>query len=258
MKRSAFFLVALFVVAAAAQDLPRIAVYVTGGGVSAETREALGAYVLDALVKSGRYRAIERSESFLDEVAREHVAQRSGAIDDAQISRLGKQAGAQVLCVVGVTETLGAYQASARVIDVETADVVASGVADTPLKSLDDLKRVAAAVIYKMLGVRVAADEDFELLSGKEQAAIERSIERSVRETMREKPRRSGRFWVGVSCDVAGAGLLGYGIYQEFGVRNLNDRGDYPAAKEAEGRRNFGYIAGAAVLLAGISIHIFF
>jgi hypothetical protein len=244
--------------AAFAQDLPRIAVYVTGGNVPAETKDALGTYMLDALVNSGRYRAIERSESFLDEIAKEHIRQRSGDIDDEQISRLGKQAGAQVLCVANITGALGSYQVSARIIDVETAEVSASGVSNSPLKTLDDLKQVSAAVVYKMLGIRVKAEQNFELLTDKEQTALEQSIQQTVQQTMQTKQPKRTSFWLALSCDAVGAGLLGYGIYEEMNVKNLNDRGDYSAAKKAESRRNAGYIAGAAVLLAGISIHIFF
>ena len=76
--------------AAFAAELPRIAVYVTGDNAPAETRDALGTFMLDALVNSGMYRTIERSENFLDAINQEHIRQRSGIIDDSQISELGK------------------------------------------------------------------------------------------------------------------------------------------------------------------------
>jgi hypothetical protein len=143
-------LIALFCAPAPAfsqePELPRIAVYVTGGdSVSAASKDALGAYMLDALVNSGRYRAIERSAAFLAEIDREHVKQRDGSVDDGQISRIGKQSGVRFVCVAGITPALGSYQVSARIIDVETADVSASGVFGGSLETLDDLKRAAAA-----------------------------------------------------------------------------------------------------------------
>jgi hypothetical protein len=75
-KATIFSVILLFCATAFSQDLglPGIAVYVTGGdSVSAASKDALGAYMLDALVNSGRYRAIERSAAFLAEIDREHV-----------------------------------------------------------------------------------------------------------------------------------------------------------------------------------------
>jgi len=55
---------------AMAQDLPRIAVYVTGD-VHDNEKEALGTQMLASLVNSGRYKGIERSNSFLAEIEKE-------------------------------------------------------------------------------------------------------------------------------------------------------------------------------------------
>jgi hypothetical protein len=127
-------------------------VYVTGGKDVAENK-ALGTYILEALVRSDRYVAIERSEAFLAEIDNEQFAQRSGAIDDAQISRLGKQSGVQFVCVADITQALRSAQVSARVLDVETAEVSAVGTAESPLKTMDDLKRVSTEVVCVMLGI---------------------------------------------------------------------------------------------------------
>ena len=60
--------------------LPRIAVYVTGD-VPENEKSALGTRMLSSLVNSGGYRGIERTAEFLAEIDREHIMQRSGAID---------------------------------------------------------------------------------------------------------------------------------------------------------------------------------
>jgi hypothetical protein len=259
INRTAICIIALFCALAFSQDLPRIAVYVTGGdSVPVAAKDALGAYMLDALVNSGRYRAIERSEVFLAEIDREHVKQRDGSVDDAQVSRIGRQSGVRFVCVANITRALDAYQVSARVIDVETADVSASGVSGGPLKTLDDLRRVSAAVVYKMLGIRVKTEQDFELLTDKEQTALEQSVRQAVRQTMRTKPPKRGSFWLALSLDIAGAGALGYGIYEEVNVSNLIARGDFSKTPRHERVRNICYIAGGIVLLSGITIHIFF
>jgi predicted DNA repair protein MutK len=258
VRKLAFLLIMLFTAGAFAQDLPPIAVYVTGDDIPAETKDALATFMLDALVNSGLYRTIERSENFLDAINQEHIRQRSGAIDDGQISELGKQAGARFLCVANITGALGSFQVSARIIDIETAEVTASGVSNSPLRTLDDLKQVSAAVVYRMIGVRVRIDQNFELLTEQEQTALEQSIQQTIEQTMQSKQPRRTSFWIALGFDVIGAGLIAYGVYEELNVRDLYNKGLFEDMKEVERRRNVGYIAGAAVLLTGISIHIFF
>lgn len=244
--------------ASAEKQASAVAVYVTGDSIPKTTKDALSAFLLDALVNSGNYRTIERSEAFLSEIDKEHVKQRSGAVDDAQISSIGKQSGARFVCVANITPALGTYQVSARMIDIETADVTASGISDSPLKTLDELKQVSAAVVYKMLGVRVKTDQNFELLTDKEQTALEQSIKQTVQQTMQAKQPKRKSFWIALSCDVVGAGVLGYGLLENSSAQKLIDEGTYSKAKETVTVRNVCYVVGALALLSGISIHIFF
>jgi hypothetical protein len=131
---------------------PKIAVYITGVKDDGENK-AFATYILDALIKSDRFIAIERSEAFLDEIDKEQVKQRSGAIDDAQISRLGKQSGIQYVCVADITQALKTNQVSARILDVETAKVITVGVSESQLNTLDELRTVSSDVVYAMLSV---------------------------------------------------------------------------------------------------------
>jgi len=108
----------------AQQEKPRIAVYVTGGKNASENN-ALAARIMDAFINSGRYRTIERADVFLNMVAIEHTTQRSGAIDDSQIVSLGRQAGAQFVCIAEIQPVFGAYQIVARIVNVETVDAIA-------------------------------------------------------------------------------------------------------------------------------------
>jgi TolB-like protein len=143
---------------AAAKDLPNIAVYVTGN-VSEDEKKALGTRMLASLVNSGRYRGVERSSSFLDEIDKEQIKQRSGAIDDSQISNLGKQFGVKYVCIADITPAYGGFQVSARVVDVETAVVVFIGESTSPLKTIDDLTNVSDRVVRRMFGLPEPPEE---------------------------------------------------------------------------------------------------
>ncbi|MDR3012350.1 MAG: CsgG/HfaB family protein [Chitinispirillales bacterium] len=153
MKKFVFFLVVLLSASVFAQDLPRIAVYVTGDASSENEKRALGTLILATLVNSGRYMGIERSRAFLAEIEREQITQRSGAVDDNQISALGRQFGVKYVCIADITPAFGAFQVSARIVDVETARIVFIGEASSPLKTMDDLTRVSDEVVHKMFSM---------------------------------------------------------------------------------------------------------
>ncbi|MDR2577843.1 MAG: SUMF1/EgtB/PvdO family nonheme iron enzyme [Chitinispirillales bacterium] len=106
--------------------------------------------MLASLINSGRYIGIERSNAFLAEIEREQVKQRSGAIDDNQISELGRQFGVDYICIADITPAFGEFQVSARIVDVETAVVVFIGDAFSPLRTPDDLTQVSEEVIKNM------------------------------------------------------------------------------------------------------------
>ena len=146
---AAAFAVLVMATAVFAQELPKIAVYVTGD-VDADEKEALGTRMLVSLINSGRYIAIERSKSFLAEIEKEHIKQRSGAIDDSQISELGKTFGVKFICITNITSAFGEFQVSARIVNVETAQVVFIGESASPLKSMADLARVSDQVVKNM------------------------------------------------------------------------------------------------------------
>jgi formylglycine-generating enzyme required for sulfatase activity len=156
MKKTTIFIAALLLFSATAlsQDLPRIAVYVTGAKEQG-TNKALSTRMLSALVNSGRYRAVERSDEFLNKLATEHTKQRSGAINDDQIKKLGKQFGVDFVCITDITTALGSNLVSARIVDVESAEVIAMGDTNSPLQSLDDLTNASIQIVAMMFGMNV-------------------------------------------------------------------------------------------------------
>lgn len=117
---------------------PKVAVYV----VKNETGKDIGRVLADKLVagftSSGRYIAIERTNSFLSQLSKEQNYQQSGAVDDNDLSRLGKQFGVDYVCVVEISDVFGEKFISARLIDVETAEVVNSDEAGGTMNTMND------------------------------------------------------------------------------------------------------------------------
>ena len=123
----------------------KVAVYITGedSGVN----KVLGDQLVAAFARSGKYVAVERTASFLAELGKEHNYQRSGAVSDNQIAALGVQFGVNYVCVADVSEVFGEKYISARLIDVETAEIVnthnVSGEMNSMSKCLEMANEVA-------------------------------------------------------------------------------------------------------------------
>ena len=151
MKKQILLIVVLFTTVVFTQDLPKIAVYVTGD-LSESEKRALGTEMLSALVKIERFTAVERSAAFAVEIERELKTQHSGAIDDDQISRLGKQFGVRFVCIADAAIAFGSHQVSARILNVETAEVLFIGRASGNLNSMQALETLSSNVINDMFG----------------------------------------------------------------------------------------------------------
>ena len=83
--------------------------------------------LVDDFARSSEYTVVERTATFLAELSKEHNYERSGEVNDEQIAALGKQYNVQYVCVVSVLDVWGEEKyITARIIDAETAEVVAS------------------------------------------------------------------------------------------------------------------------------------
>jgi hypothetical protein len=103
----------------------KVAIYTTDNS-GQNIVEFVGDFLTNAIVKRGTYVAIERTAQFLQELNKEQTFQRTGAVDDSQISRLGKNMGVQLVCVVKIGKSGEQLFISARLIDVETATLKSS------------------------------------------------------------------------------------------------------------------------------------
>lgn len=147
MKKLLLILLSAMTLTAVAQQ-KKVAVYVTGEqtGIS----KVLGDQLVAAFAKSGKYIAIERTASFLAELGKEQNYQRTGAVGDNEIARLGEQFGVQLVCVADVSEVFGEKYVSARLIDVESAEVVNSSNASSPMSSMSDLLGVTDKITQEL------------------------------------------------------------------------------------------------------------
>ena len=126
----------------------KVAVYVTGQ--QTDVNKVLGDKLVEAFARSGKYMAIERTASFLAELSKEQNYQRTGAVDDNEVSRLGRQFGVQLVCVADVSEVFGQKYVSARLINVETAEVVNTSNTSSNLGTMEELLRVSNTIANEL------------------------------------------------------------------------------------------------------------
>ncbi len=148
MKKILIVIFSLLSLTAFAQQ-KKVAVYVTGE--DAGINKVLGSKLVSAIARSNEYSAIERTESFLAELSKEQNYQRTGAVDDSELSRLGKQFGVQYICVAAVSDAFNEKYLSARLIDVETAQVERTASSSGVIQSLDGIVSAANSVSNELL-----------------------------------------------------------------------------------------------------------
>lgn len=127
----------------------KVAVYVIGE--DAGINKVLGSKLVSAIARSEEFSAIERTESFLTELNKEQNYQRTGVVDDDELTRLGKQFGVQYICVAAVAEAFGEQYLSARLIDVETAQVERTASSSGTIHTLEGLVNATNSVAQELL-----------------------------------------------------------------------------------------------------------
>lgn len=147
MKKAVFFLLVLMS-ASLMFGQQRVAVYVTGGG-DADIEKILGDQLTSAIAKSGKYLVLERTSIFFTELSRELNYL---SIDDSeQLSRFGKQFGVQLLCIVNISDLFGEqYIISARLIDMESAEVIVVATVKSKLEKMQELLNVTGSLAKKL------------------------------------------------------------------------------------------------------------
>ena len=100
---------------------------VVGEGVSPNAGAIVADKINEQFVDSIEYTAIDRA--YISAVQAEKSFQLSGEVKEADIKELGTTFGADYICQAYVGLLGSTYSVSARLIEVETAEVVASGIA---------------------------------------------------------------------------------------------------------------------------------
>jgi len=220
---------------AAEQGKQAVAIYMAGDEPKGAqgVHKIMGGELARVISGSDSYLAVDRTEIILEQLAKEHTYQRSGAVDDDQIKALGQQLGVQYLCISDINPVGKRYYLDTRLVDVVSAEIMRSVTETSALKDAEDMSRIARSIALEL---------------------IEPEATRKAR-LLRKKIFR----YTAIGLDILGAGMLAYGYYEETNVaKYVDEYAKEPEAESAATRRNIAYIVGGALLASGITIHIFF
>ncbi len=229
-----------------------VAVYMAGQEPPAAkgVHTIMGGELARVLSESDRYTAVDRTDVILEQLDKEHVYQRSGAVDDDQIKAIGHQLGVGFLCISNINAVGRKYYLDTRLVDVVTAEIARSVTATSSLKDASEMSRVGREIALELLEA--------------EKTAKQRKLKKTIFR------------YTAIGLDVLGAGILAYGYFENSNVvkyvaespavrtgddgqpRNVTYLEDGQEAQRAATRRNAAYIAGGALLAAGVTIHIVF
>jgi len=127
-------------------EKPKAAVYIKG---NPEGRDALRMAVNTFLIKSQKYQMI--AVDAIDVVAKEQNRQRDGSVSNEDIAQLGKDAGAQYVCVVERSESDGISYVSTSMVSVQSKIAELSEMSELPKG--EKIITLIEKQIHSMLGI---------------------------------------------------------------------------------------------------------
>jgi hypothetical protein len=130
-----------------------VAVYMAGDEPAGArgVHNIVGGELARVMSESDKYTAVDRTEAILEQLDREHVYQRSGAVDDAQIKAIGNQLGVEYLCISNINPVGKKYYLDTRLVDVVTAEIARSVTATSSLKDANEMSRVGRDIALELL-----------------------------------------------------------------------------------------------------------
>ncbi len=176
----------------------KIAVYATGN-VSEGHKSYIANAVEHALISTGNLQVLPRQGAVIEQLIKERQYQRTGNVTDADISKLGVELGADLVCVVEVIEFLG-LEINARTIKVAENRAVRSARSDlvNDMNNKDQMRKAAEDIVNQLVGGG----------SGRRPAVGNSGVNRNNTQRHPAEPEMvavdGGTFWMGCSSEQQG------------------------------------------------------
>ncbi len=142
-------------IVASAQDVAKkkVAVYMTGSSVDENYKKVIASKLVTGITRSDSYTAVERTADFLSAISAEEELITSGELRDSQIAALGQKFGVRYVLVADISEVFESMFISARMIDVETAQITNSTETSGAVNNIESLYKLAENIVLEIVGV---------------------------------------------------------------------------------------------------------
>jgi len=150
----------------------------SGTGIDEGTKLAVREIISSVFVNTGKYTIVERS--LIDKVMQEQKFSNSGAVDDSQISEIGKVLGANKIVLSVVTLAGGRNMLSLKLVDVQTADVERQR---TQIITTDELLSTIEPLTLQLIGEEVGSKRQIQIATVQTPQQTERTNPDSKPET---------------------------------------------------------------------------
>ena len=141
----------------------KVAVYITGEAENS-IKKVIGSKLVTGITRSEGFAAVERTADFLSALSSEQDYQMSGAVSDNQIARLGQQFGVRYVLVADLSEVFEQMFVSARMIDVQTAQITNSTEESAVVDNMESLSKLAESIVLKLFYVTNFSKDDIKIL----------------------------------------------------------------------------------------------
>lgn len=139
-----------FSVTEAAVNPKSVAVY-TEGTLDPDEKMIVTSSVLARLSGDKEYRAFERNTSFINALNNEQDYQTSGEVPECEIRTIGHRMGVDYVIVVHVSIVDDLYLMSARLINMETAEIIKSVKLTRQYTDSSILSSMANNIAYRLI-----------------------------------------------------------------------------------------------------------
>ena len=158
MKKQLLIILSLLLVVQLVSGVSKVAVLDAslGAGVHPNASAIVADTINEQFVKSADFIAIDRA--YISSIQEEKKLQLSGDVKEEDIKELGVTFGAKYLCIANVSQLGSTFTVSARLIEVETAQVIAQESARRQ-GQIDVLFNIAELVGAKLIGKELGSNE---------------------------------------------------------------------------------------------------
>jgi TolB-like protein len=129
-----------------------VAFYFVGEEPKEGVFRPLGGQITAAIVRSGEYIAVDRTSELRRLLSDERKYQMSGAVDENQMSELGKEWGVKYVISIEVTKSMDGFYIEARMVDVEGSYIAKMGNVESKLRNSQDVNDAAEKIVSDLLG----------------------------------------------------------------------------------------------------------